>query len=377
MAHAVVTSRTQVITPIKTTGSPMLATILYGLFVIVAIALFIGWYFFIKKIRRDKPDMPTEKLILIALASLFFILFATWHVSKSIEGTQWKGLDLGFNNENQEEIHDFTLKVYKPLVFSLEKVDAEIKDMKILLDDVDDLIGEHPRHAVMLTHAKKTWHDGAYELRKKQKLIQKDIRRAWIAHDTKNQQTVDIKFSREAVKLDKRMNLDLKAFRKLIIDVHAMIRKDLSYSQKKLGRKKPQINEVSPRTTEYTAEITGKLLAFSKTVNPAIHEGMEKLLEEIAITEQRQEKNKQHLEENKDLAEPLIKVIDYWKEAERQNRDYFDQFLYALESALLGRKLGLKNNDYGIKSMNKTLKKQIPLILKRVQDKRNTIDNSY
>lgn len=355
----------------------MLATLLYALFIIIAIALLIGWYLFIKKIRRNKPDMPTEKLILIALASLLFLIFSIFSVSNSIESTQKKGLDLSFNNENQEEIHDFTLKVYKPLASSLEKVDAEIKNMNILLEDIDDLIDRHPRHAVMLSHAKKTWQDGSDALRKKQRLIQKEIRRAWIAHDTKNQQTVDIKFSREAVKLDKRMNLGLKKFRELIINVHAMIRQDLSYSQKQLGRKSQQTDEVSPRIANYTTELTGKLLTFSKTIDPSIHEGMEKLLDEIAITEQRQEKNRQHLEENKDLTEPLIKVIDYWKEAERQNRDYFDQSLYALESALLGRKLGLKNNDYGIKSMNKVLKKQIPLILKRVQNKRNKIDNSY
>jgi hypothetical protein len=355
----------------------MLATILHTLFVIIAIAFLIGWYLFIKKIRRNKPDMPTEKLILIALASLLLLLSSIFYISNSFETTKWKGLDLSFNNENQEEIHDFTHKVYKPLVSSLERVDAEIKNMNILLEDIDDLIDGHPRHAVMLSHAKKTWQDGAYALRKKQRLVQKDIRRAWIAHDTKNQQTVDIKFSREAVKLDKRINLALRKFRELIINVHAMIRRDLSYSQKKLGRKNQQTDEVLPPIAKYTTELTGKLLTFSKTIHPSIHAGMEKLLDEIAITEQRQEKNKQHLEENKDLTEPLIKVIDYWKEAERQNRDYFDQSLYALESALLGRKLGLKNNDYGIKSMKKMLKKQIPLILKRVQNKRNKIDNSY
>jgi hypothetical protein len=104
---------------------------------------------------------------------------------------------------------------------------------------------------------------------------------------------------------------------------------------------------------------------------------MEKLVDEIAITEQRQEKNREHLEENKDLEGPLIKVIDYWKEAEIQNRHYFDQLLFALESALLGRKLGLKKNDYAITSMNKSLKKYLPNLLKKVQNKRITIDNSY
>ncbi len=355
----------------------MLATLLYGIFVIVAIALLIGWYLYIKRLRRNKPDMPTEQLFLIAIGTLLFILFGIWRVSNSVENWQWKGLDLGFSDENAAEIHDFTLKVYKPLASSLETVDTEIENMKVLLEDIDDLIEEHPRHASMLRYARKTWDEGAYKLRMLQKTIQKEIRRAWIAHDTKNQLTIDTKFSIEAVKLDRRINRGLKEFRALIIDIHAMIRKDLVYSQKQLGKRNQQTDELSQNTAKYSTDLTGKLLAFSKTINPTIYQGMQTLLDEIAITKQRQEKNRQHLEENKDLSAPLIQVIDYWKEAERVERHYFDQLLYALESALLGRKLGLKKNDYGIKSMNKTLKKQIPIILKKVQKRRNTIDNSY
>ncbi len=365
------------ITPIKITGLPMLATLLYGIFIIISSALLIGWYLYIKKMRRNKPDMPTEQLFLIAIASLLFILFAIWRVSYSIDGWKWKGFDLGFNNENAAEIHDFTLKVYKPLAASLEEVDVELHNMKILLADLDDLIEEHPRHTAMLKSAKKTWYDGSRELKELQKVIKKEIRRAWIAHDTMNRQTVDIKFSRRAVKLDKHMNIGLKKFRELIIDVHAMIRKDFVYSQKQLGKRKPQTDELNHNIVGYSTSLTGKLLAFSKTIDPAIHQGMEQLLDEIAITEQRQEKNRQHLEENEDLSAPLIRVIDYWKEAELQNRYYFDQLLYALESELLGRKLGLKKNDYGVRSINKTLKRKLPVILKKVQNRRNTIDNSY
>ncbi len=357
----------------------MLATFLYGIFVIVAIAFLIGWYLYIKKLRRNKPDMPSEQLFLIAMGTLAFILFGIWRVSNSVENWQWKGLDLGFSNGNSAKIHDFTLKVYKPLVSSLETVDTELENMKVLLEDIDDLIDEHPRHETLLRQARKTWDEGSYKLRMLQKTIKKEIRRAWIAHDTKNQLTIDTKFSIEAVKLDQRINRGLKEFRRLIIGIHAMIRKDLVYSQKQLGRRKQQTDELSQNIAKYSTDLTGKLLAFSKTIDPVIHQGMETLLDEIAITKQRQEKNREHLEEeeNKDLSAPLIQVIDYWKEAERLDRHYFDQLLYALESALLGRKLGLKKNDYGIKSMNKTLKKQIPIILKKVQKRRNAIDNSY
>jgi len=358
----------------------MLATILYGIFIILSVISLIGWYLIIKKIRHNKPEMASEKLFLIAIISLFILLFTIWRVSASTENLQWKGWSSGsalFSTENQEEVDEFTRKVYQPLFYTLGTVDEEVRDMYILLDDIDDLIEEHPRHSSMLIKAKEIWKEGVYGLRKEQKTIKKTIRRAWIAHDTMNQNTVDTKFSREAVKLDKRMNSDLQKFRKLIIFVHSVIRKDLVNSQQRLGKKKSKTDWNSRNYPQYSTSLAGKLLAYSKTLNPVILQGIEMLINEIAITEQRQEKNKQHLEENKDLMAPLIKVIDYWKAAERQNRYYYEQLLYALESALLGRKLGLKKNDYGIISMNKTLKKQIPKILKKAQKNRISIDHSY
>ena len=359
----------------------MLATLLIGIFIIFAIALLIGWYLFVKRMRRKNPDMSTEQLFLTAIALLALLLFSLWHVSGSVAGVEWKGVDFGtrniFNSNNTEEIHNFTVKVYKPLVHSLEAVDTEISEMNVLLSDIDDLIDEHPRHSSLLIRAKKTWSDGAYQLRKQQKEVKKKIRRAWIAHDTMNQKAVDTKFSRKAVKLDKRVNRDLKTFRKLIIKVHEMVRNDLAGSQRQLGKAKQQAGKGSRNTPNFKPKVIGTLLAYSKTIDANVHQGMEKLVNEIAITEQRQEKNREHLEENKDLEGPLIKVIDYWKEAEIQDRHYFDQLLFALESALLGRKLGLKKGDYAITSMNNSLKKYLPNLLKKVQNKRITIDNSY
>jgi hypothetical protein len=358
----------------------MFATILYGIFIIVSVLSLIGWYLMIKKIRHAKSEMASEKLFLIAIISLLILLFTIWRVSASTEGLQWKGWNSGdsfFSTENQEEIDEFTRKVYQPLIYTLGTVDEEVKDMDTLLDDINNLIDEHPRHSSMLIKAKEIWKEGVYELRKEQKEIKKSIRRAWIAHDTKNQNTVDTQFSRKAVKLDQRMNTALQKFRKLIIFVHSVIRKDLVSSQQRLGKRKKKTDWNSRNSAQYSTSLAGKLLAYSKTLNPVIHQGIEMLINEIAITEQRQEKNKQHLEENKDLTAPLIKVIDYWKAAEIQDRYYYDQLLYALESALLGRKLGLKEKDYGIVSMHKTLKKQVPKILKRVQKNRITIDHSY
>lgn len=351
----------------------MSAGIIYGIFIILSLALLFGWYLLVKKIR-SKTQLSSELLFLLSMALLFIVLLLIWRGSNIADG--WKS---GPSLEVDEKIHSFTLNVYKPLVFSRDKVVAEIKDMNILLEDIDDLIDDHPRHVNLLLNVKETWGSGVYQLKKLQKSVDKDVRRAWIAHDTMNQKTVDAKFAKQAVKLDKRVNVELKKFRKLILNVHEMIRKDLSITQKQLVKGKKSIKETTRNrnTPNFSTDTSEKLLKFAETIDPSVHAELLKLIDEISITEQRQEKVRFHLEDNPDLSDPLIKVIDYWKAAEQQNREYFDQLLYALESALLGRKLGLHKNDYGIVSMNKTLKRHIPAIIKKIQRKRSSIDNSY
>ncbi len=351
----------------------MSAGILYGIFIIFSLILLFGWYLLVKKIR-SKTNLSTELLFLVSMVLLVITLLFIWHGSNVMGG--WKK---GSSLEQDEKIQGFTLSVYKPLVFSRDKVVAEIKDMNVLLEDVDDLIDEHPRHADLLLKIKNIWSSGVYQLKKLQRSVDKEVRHAWIAHDTMNKKTVDAKFARQAVKLDKRLNVGLKKFRKLILDVHEMIRKDLSNTQKQLVKGKGVIKKSlhNRNTPNFSEDTTETLLKYSETINPAVHEGLLKIIDEISIAEQRQEKVRLHLEDNRDLSDPLIKVIDYWKAAELKNRKYFDQLLYALESSLLGRKLGLHDKDYGIVSMNKTLKKQIPIIVKKIQRKRNSIDNSY
>ncbi|HIO92518.1 MAG TPA: hypothetical protein EYG68_06705 [Leucothrix mucor] len=351
----------------------MSAGIIYSIFIILSLALLVGWYLLVKKIRA-KTKLSSEQLFLLSMALLFVVILIIWRGSNSIEG--W---DNGPSLELDEKIYSFTLDVYKPLVFSRDRVVDEIRDMNTLLDDIDDLIDDHPRHANMLLKAKETWSGGIYQLKKLQKSVDKEVRHAWIAHDTMNQKTVDAKFAKQAVKLDKRINIELKKFRKLILNVHEMIRKDLSATQKQLVKGKPKTKQQKGNRNipSFSTDTSEKLLVFSESIDSAVHTDLLSLINEISITEQRQEKVRNHLDDNQDLSEPLIKVIDYWKEAELKNREYFDQILYALESVLLGRKLGLHKGDYGIVSMNKTLKKQIPAILKKVQRKRDSIEKSY
>jgi len=351
----------------------MSAGILYGIFIILSLTLLFAWYLLVKKIR-SKTKLSSELFFLLSMALLLMTLLIIWQGVNTV--SSWKS---GSSRELNEKIHSFTLSVYKPLVFSRDKVVAEIKDMNVLLEEIDDLIDDHPHHASLLLNTKEIWSNGVYQLKKLQKSVDKEVRRAWIAHDTMNQKTVDAKFAKQAVKLNKHINIELKKFRKLIINVHDMIRKDLFATQKQLlkGKLKKKSLAHNRNSSDFSTDTTEKLLTFSEIIDPSVHDGLLKLIDEITITEQRQEKVRFYLEDNPDLADPLIKVLDYWKAAEQQSRDYFDQLLYALESDLLGRKLGLHKNDYGIVSMNKTLKKQIPVIIKKIQRKRDSIDNSY
>ena len=343
----------------------------YGIFIILSLALLVGWFLLVKKIH-NKTHLPSEQLFLLAMGLLFIVGLLIWKSSDKLE--TWQN---GPTPEVEDKIHNYTLSIYKPLVQSRKRVAAEIRDMNILLDDIDELVNDHPRHANLLLEVKQIWSKGVFALKKLQKETDKEVRHAWIAHDTMNQKTVDAKFSKEAVILDKNINIELDTFQKLILKVHEMIRKDLAGIQKQLTKKTPRSNELSRNTLNFSTDTSEKLLRFSKTIDPAAHAQLEKLVDEIGITEQRQEKVKNHLADNPDLAGPLNQVIEAWKAAEQNNRYHFDQLLYALESALLGRKLGLDKKDYAIVSMNNTLKSHIPAIISEIQQKRSAIDNSY
>ncbi|MCK5901640.1 MAG: hypothetical protein KAG28_00710 [Cocleimonas sp.] len=350
----------------------MSAEITYGIFILLSLLLLVAWYFLVKKFR-SKSKLPSEQFFLLAMGLLFSTFYLIYRGSTYVNNQEYTTASPVMS----EKIQAFTLDVYKPLVLSRNKVTNEINSMNVLLDDIDSLVDEHPRHSALLLDVQKIWRKGVVDLQKLDKVIEKEVRHAWIAHDTMNQKTVDAKFSREAVLLDKRIKKGLKRFRKLIIDVHEMLRKDMATIQRKLGKGSPKNKEHSRNITTFNTATSEKLLTFSESLTPEIHVGVVKLLKEISLTEQRQEKVKNYLENNTDLAEPLIAVINEWRKAEKQNRFYFDQILLALESTFLGRKLGIHKNDYAMTSMKKTLQKKIPNILTKAQIQRDKIDNSY
>ena len=346
--------------------------IIFILFIILSIALLVGWFFLVKRLR-SKTEMASEQLFLVAMALLIAIVFILWKVSSGV-GANWGGSS---NPKIDQEVQQFTARVYKPLVFSRQTLVAEISDMNELLDDIDDLIDDHPRHARLLIEIQSTWSKGVYKLKKLNKEIDKDIRRAWIAHDTGDTEAINTKFARDAVDLDKNINKELKTFRKLILDVHNLLHKDIKAAQKTIGKQPEKKKDSSRNLKSFSDKTAKKLLTFLKQADENLYNEFVKLIDEINTSEQRQEQVNNHLESNHDLAEPLVKVIHSWRDIEQENRHYYNQLLYALEATLLGRKLGLNKNDYAIVSMSKTLRKQIPAIVEKRKKKRVALDNSY
>ena len=345
--------------------------IIFILFIILSITLLIAWFFLVKRIR-SKTQLASEQLFLLAMTLLIVVGMSIWKLGSYLgNGKSSSGPVIS------EELQQFTARAYQPLVFTRQTLASEIKDMNTLLYDIDDLVDDHPHHANLLLEIKRIWSRGVYQLKILDKEVDQEIRRAWIAHDTKNTGLIDSQFAREAVKIDKHIKQELKTFRNLILKVHDLLHKDIGAIQKTIGKQENKKQEPFRNTRAFSNKTTKKLLIFLKQQDEDLHAEFIRLIDEINISEQRQEQVTHHLENNDDLAEPLIKVIHSWRAIEKENRYYYEQLLYALEATLLGRNLGLNKNDYAIVSMRKTLNKQIPAIVKKRNEKRNTLENSY
>ena len=334
----------------------------------------------IRQIRRE-GHLPEEKMNTL-VAVLFIpaiIIFAL--VFKGI--TDWRG-DL-HQEKNRIEIAQFVERIYTPLAKSQQTLRNSFVEMRTLLKDIDELEATFPNHTEMIRTIKKEWSTAQLNLFNTYNDTDKEVRRAWIAHNTMDQEDVIAKFSKQAVYLEEGLQKAEREYTVSMHNSHDKLIKNLDSARKLLdaNRKPPRKKQRALNKTlienmiSFNDRITADLIAYIASIDSRLNVEIETLQELIRISGQQVSILQNHLRKNEDLEKPLTIVINRWIELEQKNREQLNQVLYAIESEYVARKLGLSANSPALAAMHKSLRVNIPAMVGTALAQRKSIDQSY
>ncbi len=334
--------------------------------------------------RQIKKDgrLPPEKMS--TLAGVLFIpsiiIFAL--IFKGI--SNWRS-DLQQEN-NKIKIESFVSSVYDPLTKSRRELLKSLASMNGLIRNVENMELEHPNHAGLIRHVKDQWGMAYKELHNAYLDSDKEVRRAWIAHNTMDSQDVLVKFSRQAVQIESALKKAEKEYQAHINSVQDVMVKSLDQSRKLLDAnlkpsksKKQNIfnQELRESIKPFNNFAISELLNFLGTLDDRLKKEVETLQALIRLSAQQAAILKDHLYKNRDLEKPLTKIISDWKNLEESSNDSLEQILYAIEAEYIAVKLGLSIESPAIKAMHKSLYNNIPAIVGKGLKQRIVIDQSY
>ncbi len=334
--------------------------------------------------RQIKKDgrLPPEKMS--TLAGVLFIpsiiIFAL--IFKGI--SNWRA-DIQLEN-NKIELESFVSGVYEPLTKSRRSLLKNLSSMNGLIRNVENMELEHPNHADVIRDVKDQWSVAYEELHKAYLDSDKEVRRAWIAHNTMDSQDVLVKFSKQAVQIESELKKAGKNYQAHVYSVQDAMVKSLDQSRKLVdanikpskSKKQNVLNQALRESIRpFNNFAITELLNFLGTLDERLKNEVETLRELIRLSAQQAAILKDHLYKNRDLEKPLTKIISDWKALEDSSNESLEQILYAIEAEYVAVKLGLSIESPAIKAMHKTLYNNIPTIVGKGLKQRVVIDQSY
>jgi hypothetical protein len=343
--------------------------------------VFVVLVLLIRQIKKD-GRLPAEKMS--TLTGVLFIpsiiIFAL--VFKGI--SSWRD-DIQQQN-NQIEIESFVSGVYEPLTLARQSLRNNLADMQALLREVDNMELAHPNHGDLIRHVKEQWQQGHVALYNVYKDTDKEVRRAWIAHNTMDSQDVLGKFSKQAVQIESQIKKAESTYHSHIYSVQDEMVKSLDEARKLLdaNRRPPKSKKQSAANHALAENIrpfsslaSSELIAFLSSLDARLVNEVKTLQELIRLSGQQAAILRDHLYKNRDLEKPLTKIIGDWKKLEESSTASLQEILYALEAEFVARKLGLLQNNPAIQAMHKSLLLNIPAIVGKGLKQRKIIDQSY
>ncbi len=357
------------------------ANFIFVVFLLLSLLVFVVLILLIRQIKKDGRLAP-EKMS--TLAGVLFI------PSIIIFALLFKGL-LDWRAEiqqqnNQIEIESFVGGVYQPLVKSRQSLRKSLNEMQGLLQEVESMGFEHPNHSDLIKRVKDQWQLGHSALYQTYSDTDKEVRRAWIAHNTMDSQDVLGKFSKQAVHIESQIKKAERDYQAHIYGVQDEMVKSLDEARKLLdanrkpakSKKQRIINQaVGEKIQPFNSLATSELITFLSTLDARLENEVLTLQELIRLSGQQVAIMKDHLYKNRDLEKPLTKIIGDWKELEENSNASLQQVLYAVEAEFVARKLGLSPNSPAIKAIHKSLLVNIPSIVGKGLKQRKIIDQSY
>lgn len=357
------------------------ANFIFVIFILFSIGVFVFLALLMRQVKLQRR-LPQEKIT--TLAALLFIpaiiIFAL--VFKSI--SNWRS-DIN-KEQDRIEIESFIASVYEPLATSRKELRKNLLEMQTLIKEVESLEIAHPNHFDLIRIVRQQWSLGRESLYKAYIETDKEVRRAWIAHNTMDKQDVLVKFSKQAVQIETQIQKAQADYQTHLYSVQGEMVKMLDRARKLLdaNRKRPKSKQqlaanqaLRKKIRPLNSGMTSKLLNFVGTLEPRLSKDVQILHELVRVAGQQSAVIRDHLYKNRDLEQPLTKIINDWKVLENKSNDGLQEIYYAIEAEYVVRRLGLSADNPAIKAMNQILVRTIPVIKGEGLKQKKKIDQSY
>ena len=357
------------------------ANFILVIFLLLSLLVFAVLVMLMRQIKKD-GRLPPDKMS--TLAGILFIpsiiIFAL--IFKGI--SSWRA-DIQQEN-NQIKLESFVTSVYEPLTKSRHSLLNKLSSMNGLIRNVENMEIEHPNHAKVIRHVRDQWGIAYKNLHQAYLESDKEVRRAWIAHNTMDSQDVLVKFSKQAVQIESQLKKVEQNYQAHIYSVQDVMVKSLDQSRKLLdtnrnppkSKKQMALNEALRESIKpFNNFAISELMNFLATLDERLKNEVETLQQLIRLSAQQEAILRDHLYKNRDLEKPLTKIISDWKALENSSNDSLEQILFAIEAEYVAVKLGLSIESPAIKAMHKSLYNNIPAIVGKGLKQRIVIDQSY
>ncbi|MGV6852300.1 MAG: hypothetical protein ACWA5R_09025 [bacterium] len=334
--------------------------------------------------RQIKKDgrLPAEKMSTLA-AVLFIPAFIIFALSFKGISTWRNGIKL---ETEQIKIESFVKKAYQPLSSSRQSLQNNLSQMQSLIQNIESMALSYPNHAELIQKVKQQWGTGQDALSSAYVETDREVRRAWIAHNTLDSQDVFAKFSKQAVYLESQIKKAEKDYdvhlhsvqgemTKAVNDASQLIRalRKPAKSKKQQLKNKALREKIRPFNQSLTAELIGYVGQIDKRLEQQILTFQEL----IRISGQQSAILRDHLYQNPDLEKPLTKIINNWKTLESDSSLRLQQIFYAIEAEYVAVKLGLPEKNSAIEALRKNMRTIVPEVVGQSLKRRKAIDQSY